>query len=82
MTRQPLHTTRSGKEIPISEMSDEHLNATILMLRRRAKEGVTVVYAGYGVDELYDEDARNYLGLDDYEGERYERDLRARRKGK
>lgn len=44
-----IHRTRDGKELKISEMTDEHLKNTILLLKRKAEEGIYVLIGG-GVD--------------------------------
>ena len=51
------HKTKDGKIIAISEMEDSHLLNTIALIKRLAKNGLTIRSGGgYSVDEFwYDE---------------------------
>jgi len=41
MSEEYIHITRTGEEIPISQMETGHLCAQIALIQRLAKEGVT-----------------------------------------
>ena len=71
------HVTKDGKKIKLCKMTDSHLDATIRLLERRAKEGITVGTDGscaedmfYDEDTLYGEDALEALEYDEYVKER------------
>lgn len=64
------HTTREGKKMLISDMSDEHLNRTIALWRRKADKGIKFIHGGGGPDVdsiwydeyiLYGQEALNEL---------------------
>jgi len=51
------HRMKDGTEIAISDMTDSHLDNTISLIERRAKEGVKLSHGGGSepVDFWYDE---------------------------
>ena len=70
-----MHYTRDGDATKIADMGDQHLQNTIHLLERRAKEGVIVRTGGAGVsadeywyDEeiVYGEDALDVLNYSEY----------------
>lgn len=69
-----MHRTASGTLLPISEMSDKHLQNTILMIKRHASQGVKIRYGGgstademwYDEDIVYGAEALNHLGYRHY----------------
>ena len=73
-----VHVTKDGKKIKLCKMTDSHLDATIRLFERRAKEGITVGTGGgscaedmfYDEDTLYGEDALEALEYDEYVKER------------
>lgn len=71
------HRTRDGKVMKIRDMTDSHLYNTIMLIERKAKEGVTVLMGG-GTDSddmwmdeevLYDEDVLKYMNYEVYKKE-------------
>jgi len=73
------HKTKDGTVIPISEMTDSHLENTIRFIERRAREGILVEYGGldggdgqpwYDTGFLQGEVALRVLGYYDYVEER------------
>jgi hypothetical protein len=46
------HVTRDGEIIPLRNLTDSHLVNIIKYIKRRAKEGICVVSACYGVDMM------------------------------
>ena len=72
-----VHVTKDGEKIKLCKMTDSHLDATIRLFERRAKEGITVRTGGscaedmfYDEDTLYGEDALEALEYDEYVKER------------
>ena len=69
-----LHKMRDGSTIDIADMDNQHLTNTIRILRRIAKEGVTVRYGGGGMfdepwydeDTYYDDEALEQLNFKEY----------------
>ncbi len=55
-----FHTTRDGKQIKLSDMSNGHLLNTISMMYRKAADGVVVRYGGMSIGDneswYYDQD--------------------------
>ena len=79
------HTTGDGTKIAIKDMSDNHLRNTIRYIRRRAAEGVTVEYGGFGIgddepwydtDEVYGGEAEDLFELKAYIHEAQRRGLK------
>lgn len=77
-----VHETSNGLRIPISKVSNAHLMNIIRFIELRAREGVTVpVNYGSGdieetwEEELYDEKAQEFLGLNHYTEEAERRGL-------
>jgi hypothetical protein len=76
-----VHTTKDGKKIKLCNMTDDHLQATISLLERKAEEGVTVRMGGgscaedmwYDEDTLYGNEALERLGYVEYVKERNRR---------
>jgi len=63
MSRIAMHKTKDGKEIPISQMDNDHLINTIKRMHRNMDTGIVVRYGGSSFGECYyDEDM-----LDGYE---------------
>lgn len=73
-----IHTMKDGSKIELRDMTDSHLGATIRLLERRAKEGVTVRMGGgdcaedmwYEEFTIYGDRALERLGYADYVKER------------
>lgn len=72
------HTDREGRQTPIQSLELSHLINIIAFIKRKAKEGITIMYGtdGVDVDDMhYDEDylegkeVRKYLGLKVYKKE-------------
>lgn len=58
MNDDVIHCTRDGSEMPISEMTDQHLFNTIKYMERLSQEGITI-QKGNGLspeDMYYDEE--------------------------
>jgi hypothetical protein len=73
------HTTKDGEKINLCDMTDRHLHATIQLLERKAKEGVTIVLCGgnpvdkdchYDEETIYGDKALKRLGYAKYVNER------------
>ncbi len=79
-----MHVTRNGDEMRVADMTDEHLERTIALIRRRAEEGVEVVTGtawpepSGDVETLYGERAKVFLGLPKYVLERNRRWIQRR----
>lgn len=76
------HTTKDGRVMKISEMSDNHLRNTIRFLRRRADAGIEVESGGadggevwYDTYELHGSSALTYLDYEHYVAEANKRGL-------
>jgi hypothetical protein len=76
------HTTRDGKEIKLCDMSDSHLEATIKMIERKAKEGLLICMGGGGPDAedmwydeetIYGDEVLEYFEYSEYIKERNRR---------
>lgn len=52
LNRYGEHITRDGKIIPLKDITDSHLINIIRHIERKAKEGLCVVSACYGVDMM------------------------------
>lgn len=85
-----VHVTKDGEKIKLCKMTDSHLDATIRLFERRAKEGITVGTGGgscaedmfYDEDTLYGEEALEVLEYDEYVKERDRRiSIKKERKG-
>ena len=72
------HVTRDGKIIPLKDITNSHLINIIKYIERRAKEGVCVVSACYGVDMMdmdfidevfYGQNALDIMNYDTYVNE-------------
>lgn len=82
-TKDYIHTTKDGKDIPIREMTLDHLKNTIAWIERKAKEGLNVMHGGgfdpdgYWWDEevLSGKEVKEYLNY-----QVYKRELRRREK--
>ena len=77
-----LHKCRDGTQIPISKMEDSHLINTIILFRKYAVRGLTIVTGSadsYGIDGdadfLWGNSARTFLNLKAYESEARKRGL-------
>jgi hypothetical protein len=57
-----LHKTREGNLIKLCDLSDNHLNNIINLIKKRAKKGVTLKYGGGENDDsmYYDEEELSY----------------------
>jgi len=72
-----MHRTASGTILSISEMTDKHLQNTMLMIKRHASHGVKIRNGGgstademwYDEDIVYGDEALNHLGYQHYEAE-------------
>lgn len=53
-----IHTTKNGLKIKLCDMTDSHLEATIRLLERKAKEGIVIRSGSWSCpcDFCYDED--------------------------
>lgn len=69
------HITKDGKIIPLKDITDSHLINIIRHIERRAREGLCVVSACYGVDMmdmdfieevLYGQNVLNIMNYDTY----------------
>ena len=49
-----IHTTKDGRKLLISEMSDSHLLNTINMIERKSKDGIVVEYGCICEEPYYD----------------------------
>lgn len=71
------HITKEGKKIKLSDLETSHLKNIVKLIKRRAKEGVTISSGGgYFSDEIwYDEEtiygkkAKEHLGYKLYKKE-------------
>ena len=71
------HTTKDGREIPLSELGDEHLENIIRFFENKAKAGVKVAFGGgvdaddiyYDEEILYGKEALKELNYDAYVNE-------------
>jgi len=78
-----MHRTKDGRQIPIRDMTDSHLAATMVMMERLAAEGVTVQDGGgtyaedmwYDEETLYGHEALEHLGYEHYEREQRRRKM-------
>ena len=77
------HVTRDGKIIPLKNIGLNHLVNIIKYIERRAKEGVCVVSACYGVDmmdmDFNEEVFRGQNALDIMNYDAYVDELKRRR---
>ena len=78
LNRDGEHVTKDGRIIPLKDISLNHLINIIKYIERRAKEGVCVVSAYYGVDMmdmdfndevLYGQKALDIMNYDAYVNE-------------
>ena len=78
MKDEIYHTTRDGRRILLKNMSLSHLQNTIKLLKKRAKEGLTIEIGGGSGDSndmwydeyiLYGEEALEELNYDTYKEE-------------
>lgn len=76
-----VHTTKDGKEIPLSAMESSHIQNTIRIIERKAEEGITIEQGGgsgpddfwYDKETLHGKEAREYLKHSVYVEELYRR---------
>ena len=82
--REYVHKDWRGKTYRLRDMSDEHLDRTIALIERKAKEGI-VVRIGGGIcaeDMYYDEykvtgeEAKKLMHYDEYMKERTRREVK------
>jgi hypothetical protein len=74
MKKEFIHITRDGNKIPLSQMTDSHLQNCINFILHRAKKGIIVEYGGgscmediwYDVDTLKGKKALKFLNYDKY----------------
>ena len=75
MKGEYVHTTQTGEEVPLSQLTDKHLLNIIKFIERSAKNGVEKFYAldYFGSDEmfldcnvLYGEDVLKEMHYDEY----------------
>jgi hypothetical protein len=79
------HKTKDGTKMLISEMDNNHLLNTIRMLKKMAKEGITIKYGGgdsgcsdgyyYEEEELTGKEAKKHLNYKAYKQEAIKRGL-------
>jgi hypothetical protein len=84
-----LHKTKQGLQIKISDMTDDHLKATIRLIEDQSKKGIKVQVGGgnyaediwYDEEIIYDIDALDEMRYSDYVNE-YNSRVRNKSKGK
>jgi len=78
------HTTADGRKIKLHDLETSHLTNIINLIKRRAKEGITVVHGGggwteddicYEEEDLFGKDVKKY-----YNYSKYKKELKRRRK--
>lgn len=72
------HMTRDGREIELKDLSLDHLENILALIKKRAKEGVTISTGGgwlnvedmwYDEDVIYGKEAKKYLHYKEYKKE-------------
>ena len=84
-----LHKTKQGSQIEISDMTDDHLKATIRLIENKSKKGVKVQVGGgncaediwYDEEFIYGKDVLDKMRYSDYVNE-YNSRVRNKSKGK
>jgi len=80
-----IHTTKSGEEIALEDITDEHLNNIIAYLKHKAQKGILVQHGGgwtfepdtlwYNEEIVYGDEALEYMHYDEYIAEQERRKL-------
>lgn len=72
-----VHITKDGQEIPLNKLTNAHLSYIIAHNKKRAKEGVDIIYGSVGfwdepfadVETVYGNEALDALNHKEYENE-------------
>jgi hypothetical protein len=77
-----IHVTKDGKKIPLNSLEDSHLDNILRLIKKKAKEGVTVFIGGgcgdieeMWADEivLYGREAKHHMDYYKYKAEKKRR---------